>query len=120
MHTLGVIGQILIGFFFIFMGLYNVKNRNQLRESLKKFSFAVPEWALFGTVGLEILAGIMIAFHFFTWIAAVYLIIFTVVVSFLLHPFWAAQGGERWKHLLVMANNIAIIGGLFLVLTIHH
>lgn len=116
MHTLGMIGQILIGLFFVYMGLYNLKNRSHLIEKVKLQYPTIPEWALFVLVVLEIAAGVAIVFDFVTIIGAIYLIAFTILATLLLHPFWTATGRDMWKHLSIVVNNVAIIGGLLLII----
>jgi uncharacterized membrane protein YphA (DoxX/SURF4 family) len=116
---LAMVGQILIGLFFAVMGGYNFKNRSHLLESLRGRNLRVPEWAVMAALALEVLGGAMVIFNYAAKLGAIYLIAFTVVASFLLHPFWTVKGKEMWKHLLIIASNAAIIGGLFLILGMH-
>lgn len=119
MHNLAMIGEILIGLYFVFMGVYNLKNRTHLMESLKGHTFKIPDQLVMLLVILEIVAGAMLVIRFAPKIGAIYLIAFTAIVTVLLHPFWKEKGREMWRHLLVFTNYVAILGALFLILSIH-
>jgi uncharacterized membrane protein YphA (DoxX/SURF4 family) len=69
--------------------------------------------------GLEVLGGAMVLFDYAAKLGAIYLILFCIAVSFLLHPFWTVKGREMWKHLVIIASNVAVIGALFLILGMH-
>ena len=118
MEAFGMFGQLLIGLFFVFMAYYNYTNRDHFQESLKTkhIKLRVPMWVLGVAILLELLGGIGLVFHLFQELSALYLILFTIVVSFWLHPFWRLKGREFWKHLHICASNLAIIGGLLLIL----
>lgn len=118
MEAFGMFGQLLIGLFFVFMAIYNFTNRNNFHKSLKTkhLKLYVPMWILGIAVLLEFLGGIGVAIGFFQKISAIYLICFTLVVSFWLHPFWTFKGRDFWKHLNICASNVAVIGGLLLIL----
>jgi uncharacterized membrane protein YphA (DoxX/SURF4 family) len=115
-----LIGQFLVGLFFVFMAIYNYMNRNHMMETVKASGIAVPSWALGVLVLLEGLGGLMVMFNFYRMVGAIYLIAFTVVVSYLLHPFWKHKGREMWKHLWVVMGNVGIIGGLLLAISAMH
>ena len=65
---------------------------------------------------LEVVAGLMIAFNIGArWFAAL-LIIFTVVATGFGHQFWTKAGAERIAEIDHFLKNIAIIGGLLIVM----
>jgi len=116
MYTMELIGQFLIGFCFAFMAIYNLKNKHHLESSLKAKKWNIPMWAIQVTTVLELIGGIFVILGFAIDLAVLYLIAFTVVVSFLLHPFWKFSGHDRWKHMAIVMQNLAVIGGLLLVM----
>jgi uncharacterized membrane protein YphA (DoxX/SURF4 family) len=118
MEAFGMFGQLLIGLFFVFMAIYNFTNRNHFQKSLKtrNLKLHLPMWILGLAVLLELLGGVGVTFGFLQKLSAIYLICFTLVVSFWLHPFWQFKGHDFWKHLNICASNLAIIGGLLMIL----
>lgn len=116
MHTLVMLGNILLGAFFIFMGIYNLKMRGHLHEKLKERGFhSIPDWLVILVVALQVIGGAALIFHYAAQIATIYLIAFTIVVTGLFHPFWK-KGRDLWKDMIIVSYNVAIIGGLLLTL----
>ena len=48
--------------------------------------------------------------------AAAALILFTILANHFFHHFWAMEGMQRTIHFYFFCNNIAVIGGLLLVM----
>ncbi len=65
---------------------------------------------LYGAV--EIIAGLMIAFNFGTRLAAIALILATVVATYYFHDFWNQTGPERMDNMVHVLKNLSIVGGL--------
>lgn len=65
---------------------------------------------------LEVVAGLMIAFNIGARFFAALLIVFTVVATGFGHQFWAKAGPERIADVDHFLKNIAIIGGLLIVM----
>lgn len=118
MEAFGMFGQLLIGLFFAYMAIYNFKHRNRFQEALKTkhIKLHIPMWALSVVIALELLSGIGVAFNVLQKLSSIYLILFTLAVSFWLHPFWKFKDREFWKHLHICASNLAIVGGLLMIL----
>ena len=119
MHAIMLTGQFLIGLFFVFMAVYNFLNRTHMIENMKVRHIHIPVWALGLLVLLEGLGGLIVMFNYFQKVGAIYLILFTLVTSYVLHPFWTARGKDLWKHLWVVMGNLAVIGGLLLLLSMN-
>ena len=118
MATFGMLGQFLIGLFFVFMAIYNYTNRHHFHKSLqtKKIKVHLPMWVLGIAVLLEFAGGLGIITTIFQKASAIYLILFTLAVTLWLHPFWMFKGRDFWKQMHICASNLAIVGGLLLIL----
>jgi len=67
-------------------------------------------------VGLvEFAAGLLLAFGYRARLAAAVLAAFTVVATLLFHAFWAAPADQAVLQTIMFMKNLAIIGGLLLV-----
>jgi uncharacterized membrane protein YphA (DoxX/SURF4 family) len=65
---------------------------------------------------LEVVGGLMIAFNIGArWFAAL-LIMFTIVATGFGHQFWTKDGAERVSDIDHFLKNLAIIGGLLMVM----
>jgi putative oxidoreductase len=67
-------------------------------------------------VGLvELGAGLLLAFGYRAKIAAALLAAFTAVATLLFHAFWAAPADQAVLQTIMFMKNLAILGGLLLV-----
>jgi uncharacterized membrane protein YphA (DoxX/SURF4 family) len=58
----------------------------------------------------------MVALDLYVSIGAAMLIVFTLAAIHLYHNFWDMEGRERNLHLYTACNNVAVMGGLVLVI----
>jgi len=67
-------------------------------------------------VALQILGGISLVLGLYTHIGALLLIFFTLPATISMHNFWSLSGRERIQEQSHFLKDIAIIGGLILLL----
>ena len=67
---------------------------------------------------VQVLGGAAVALGIFPALGAMGLIGFTVAANALYHNFWAYSGEERTSHYNSVVTNLAIIGGLLLVIAL--
>lgn len=67
--------------------------------------------AILVEVGLPLL--LLVGFQ--TRWSAILLAVFTLVITFIFHNFWAAPEAEKMMHLQAFFKNLAIVGGLFML-----
>lgn len=117
LNILPIIGKCFIGFFFVASGLWNIYHwRPSLRVMIDK---NIPLPFVFLPLGIfwKICAGAMIIFGSYTKLAALSLIIFTVITISIFHDFWNHQGELRRLNLLLFLANLTIsVGALLLLL----
>ncbi|MFP6734066.1 MAG: hypothetical protein VB959_09515 [Rhodospirillales bacterium] len=66
-----------------------------------------------------LLGGLSVLFDFYVWIGAGMLVVFTVLANVLYHDFWVmTEPRQKQTHLWIFCNNIAVTGGLLLVISL--
>ena len=117
MSIVMMLGRIFVGWLFVFIGIRNFLTWDKNLSHLKSFHWLpVPAIVLGVGVSLEILCGLAVIFGYWVQLAASYLIVFTVVVTYFFHNFWSTEGEERMHHLIAATVNLAVIGGLLLAM----
>ena len=116
--ALQISGQLLIAFLFLATGIINAgwKFQQHLDRMIDAgVPFARP--ALITGFALQFVGGAMLALDYRVTLAAVMLIVFTVVATAIFHRFWLIKDPLR-RHLALsfVFNNIGIVGGLLLMM----
>lgn len=113
-----IIGHVMVAFLFLFRGITAFP---QFDHHLERFVARRVPFARFvllcGFVTM-VVGGVMIAIDYYAWAAASALILFTVMANFLYHDFWTLEDPQRRQtHLWIFCNNIAVMGGLFMIVS---
>lgn len=115
--ALQICGQIMIATLFLGTGAINAttKVKQHLdRMNAMNVPFAGPLLVI-GFV-LQFVGGLMLLFDYRTPIAATILITFTIAASVIFHRFWLVEDPlRRHYHVSFLFSNIAVIGGLLLL-----
>jgi uncharacterized membrane protein YphA (DoxX/SURF4 family) len=69
-------------------------------------------------VALEILGGALVLLGLYARLGALVLLVFLVPVSIIMHNFWAYEGKEQTEQMINFMKNVAIMGGLTMVLAL--
>lgn len=75
----------------------------------------LPQLLAIASGAIEVLCGLMIAFHIGTRFAAFVLVAFTAVTTFYFHDFWNMAGDARALNMIQAQKNLSIIGGLLVM-----
>lgn len=116
--ALHVAGQLLIAFLFLATGIINASRKFQQHlDRMIDAGVPMSKPVLIFGFGLQFVGGAMLALDYRTPVAALILIVFTVVATAIFHRFWLIEDPLR-RHLAVsfVFNNIGIVGGLLLVM----
>ena len=77
-----------------------------------------PKFVLLSGFATMLLGGLSVLLDFYVWIGAGMLVLLTVVANFLYHDFWRMdEPRQKQTHLWVFCNNVAVTGGLLLVIS---
>lgn len=108
----------LIGFYFIFFGVWNIYHWYSIMETMSEKGIPHPYLVLPFGILWQTVAGIMIMGGLFVKLAAFSLIPFTLISIFLFHPFWQFRGEHRILHFTIFWINLTVtIGALILLMS---
>ena len=112
-----VVARILLAFVFLANGLGIVDQTVAARELTEEgLPSRVVPLLMFASRSLELLAGIALGVGVFPQYAAAALLAFVVPATLISHSFWFAKNSEERQRMLKgFATNVAIWGGLILV-----
>jgi putative oxidoreductase len=129
------LGRFFIGSLFIFSGLSKLFDWQKAERDFASvlgdwhslsfhsiqgiFSSLLPLASVILTVVcvIEILGGVFLILGIKARFFAFLLLLLFLPITFLLHPFWFFDGSKAEIQLTLFMKNIAILGGLFYVLT---
>jgi len=108
------VGRVALGAIFVVSGLGKLAaSRGAVAYASSK---GVPEILLGIATALELVGGVSIVVGFRTRWGALALLIFLVPVTLVFHNFWAVPAGQQQMEMANFLKNIAIGGGLLIVL----
>jgi len=116
LYWLPVVSHLLIGFYFIFFGFWNIYHWKPMIEIMITKKIPSPIFLLSIAIGWQVILGFALFFGVFVKIAALLLIPFTLCIVFLLHPFWNFTGELRKQHMALFITYFTMILGTLLLL----
>jgi uncharacterized membrane protein YphA (DoxX/SURF4 family) len=112
-------GRLIIVFFFLAAGLYNVapaRARDHI-ERMAALGVPLPAAAFWSGMMLQFTGCALVLAGWHADVGVWCLIVFTVVANAMFHRFWrVTDPGRRHTLRLLLLNGIAIVGGLLLLL----
>jgi uncharacterized membrane protein YphA (DoxX/SURF4 family) len=116
---LEIAGGLLIVFFFLVAGFCNLmpaRIKDHI-DRLRDFGVPVPEVAFWIGLAMQFTGCALVLANWHANIGIMLLIAFTVVAGSIFHRFWNVEDPMRRGMLrLGLLNNIAVVGGLLLLL----
>lgn len=116
---LDTVGRLLIVAFFLIVGIRNLQKHqvDDHIERLAMFGTPLPAATFWAGVVLEFVGCALLLFNWYPAVGVLCLIVFTVLASALLLRFWEVDDpGKSIGMQNGMLANIAIVGGLLLLL----
>src|SRR4029077_9529691 len=112
-------GRLLIVFCFLATGLCNL-TKARVRDHIERmtaFGIPAPAAAFWIGIALQLTGCALLLFDWYPEIGVYCLIVFTVVATGIFHRFWSnPDPAKRNSSRIIFLGNIAILGGLLLVL----
>jgi putative oxidoreductase len=105
-------GRILLGSLFVIGGLHHLPIFGPLSDRLAQRGVPLPRLALGLSTAWQIVLGALLMAGLWVPWAALGLIAFTCVASWLLLNFWSMEGEARAGAQNQFLTNVAVIGGL--------
>ncbi len=111
-----LVGRVMIAAIFILAGFEKLQHWNASALSMAQHGMSMIGPSLALAIVLEIGAGIALIIGFRTRLMALTLFMFTLVVSFVMHDFWAIGDADLARvEMQLFAKNMAIAGGLLML-----
>jgi putative oxidoreductase len=109
-----VVGRVLLGGLFVVGGIRHFFVIAPLSSALAARGVPAARVALIAASIFQIVAGLLVMIGVYVAPAAIGLIPFTIVASYLMLNFWDLDGPAREGALNGFQTNIAVIGGLLM------
>src|SRR4051812_33764102 len=111
-----ILGQIIVGVYFIYNGVKHWKDVNDYTAYATANHVPMPKVAVIVTGLLLIVGGLGVLFNIYMGVAILLLVIFLIPTSIMMHGFWNVENpGERASMKIAFLKNMAILGALLLV-----
>jgi len=112
------IARFLLISYFVKAGVNNLKHPMPIIGMIARKGLPLPSVVYGFVIIIQLLGSLMILFHFYAAIGALGLILFTVLSNLLFCTYWKMEGNDRRNIGFLFDANVAIIGGLLLILII--
>ncbi len=117
LSTLEIAARWMIAFLFVFRAIHAMPTFANHAGRFRDRRIPFPNLVMAGGFATMLIGGIMVATDFHGAAGAIALIAFTVIANFTYHDFWAMEPGrQRDTHRNTFCNNIAVMGGLVMVI----
>ncbi len=113
-NLLILVARIFIGAFFLWAGATQAIHWKGSTENmqLKK----MPTSLLPAAILMQIIGGLSVLLGFEARIGALLLIVFVIPAAIKMHDFWNLQGEDRITQKTMFMKDVAVLGGLLLLL----
>ncbi len=111
-------GRLLIVVCFLVTGLCNL-TRARIKDHIERMAglgTPAPAAAFWIGIALQLTGCALLIFDWYPEIGVYCLIVFTVVATAIFHRFWQMEPAKGNISRIILLGNIAILGGLLLVL----
>ena len=110
------VGRLLLALIFIMSGINKIMGWPGVVGAVEAKGLPIPMLFGAGAILLELGGGLLVAIGYKAVVVAAALIMFTIMTMIFFHNFWAFEGGDYQVQMINFMKNLAITGGLFLVL----
>ena len=114
-NPLSLIGRALLALLFIPAGFSKISGFAGTAGYIASKGVPLPELAAAAAVGIELGLGLLLLIGWQTRWAALGIALFTVVITFIFHNFWAVPAEQVMAQQQSFFKNIAVVGGLLTV-----
>src|SRR3954447_23226122 len=109
-------GRILLSLIFLLSAAGKAFGFTATAGMMSQKGFPAASLFLAGAIVLEILGGLAVLTGYKSRLGAAALIFFLIPTTLIFHNFWAFQGMEQQMQMANFLKNVAIAGGLLLVI----
>jgi putative oxidoreductase len=113
-----LLGRILICLIFLFSAFGKITDWSKFEQMMEQKGMVMVPLLLAGALVFELVGGLSVLLGFFGRLGAVLLIVFLVPTTLIFHNFWAVDTAQQMAQMQNFMKNVAIMGGLFVVLAL--
>jgi putative oxidoreductase len=114
-NPLALVARVLLALMFVLSGFSKLTGFAGTAGYIGSAGLPLPQLLAALTIVLELGGGLALMFGFQTRWTALALGLFTLLVSFIFHPFWAVPADQAMVTNLLFMKNISVAGGLFML-----
>ena len=114
-----LLGRLAVCSFFLWTAFEKVKHWNAAADCMRKKKVPYVSYVLPTVIALQAVGGLLLLVGFYPRLGALLLLIYMVPHVYKIHDFWnVKEGDERTIEKLYFMKDVAIIGGLLVLLAI--
>ena len=114
-NPLSLLGRALIALLFIPAGVAKIGGFAGTVGYIASKGVPLPEVAAALAIGIELGLGVLLLVGFQTRWAALGIALFTLVITFIFHNYWAVPAAQMMMEQQAFFKNIAVLGGLLTI-----
>ena len=114
-NPLSLLGRALLALLFIPAGFAKIAGFAGTAAYIASKGVPFPEIAAAAAIVIELGLGLLLLIGWQARWAALGMAIFTLVITFIFHNYWAMEAAQKMMQQQAFFKNIAVIGGLLLV-----
>lgn len=114
--ALSLIGRIFLAAIFVVLGFGKISGFEGLVGQIASKGLPAAQAFAAATIVIEVGVGLMLIAGWKARWAALLLAVFTAIVTFFFHNFWAVPEAQKLGQQIHFLKNLALIGGLMFVM----
>lgn len=114
-NPLSLIGRVLLALLFVPAGFSKIGGFAGTAGYIASQGVPFPELATAAAIGVELGLGLLLLVGLQTRWAALGIALFTAVITFIFHNYWAVPADQVMMQQQAFFKNIAVVGGLLTV-----
>ena len=112
----GVIGRIGLAWLFLWSGYEKLANPAFTVAYMQSYGLPAADLSMWPALLLELVGGAMLVLGWKARWVALALAVYTVAATFIFHAYWSAPADQVMNEQIHFMSNLAIAGGLLLIL----
>lgn len=113
-----LIGRVLIGGVFLWAAYEKIKHWSVTMSYMKAKNVPQMNIVVPTSIGLKIAGALSLLLGWHAHLGAFVLLVVTAASTLYLHNFWAKEGSDRNIEKLLFMKEVAVMGGLFMILAL--
>jgi putative oxidoreductase len=111
-----LIGRAALGALFFISGITKILGFSYVAGWMASSNVPAPNLLLAITIVIEVAGGLMLITGYKARLAALVIALFLIPVTFVFHAFWSADAASFQNQLTQFLKNLAIFGGMLLII----